>query len=150
MSTPQNNTYYSRIDLWLLIFLALSICGATTWLISLEGTYSPKGISFGIALLIFNIILPCWVLVRCSYTIATSNHTLIVRFGPITWNIPFKSILQVSRSNELSFGPALSLERLKIVYGKNRTILISPKQMEVFSHELRSHLELADEGLKTS
>jgi len=133
--------YDSRVDLWLLILFSLSISGATTWLISLEGTYTVKGIVFGITLLIFNIILPLWLLFRCNYRVNTASNTLDIKFGPISWNIPFDSISQVSDSNELNFSPALSIARLKIVYGKNRSILISPKELEKFSQELRAQLK---------
>jgi len=132
--------YHSRVDVWLMILLSLSISGATTWLISLEGTYTTKGILFAIALLLFNIILPLWILIRCSYNISQATNTLIIAFGPVTWNIPFDSISQVSETNELSFSPALSLVRIKIIYGKNRVILISPKELEHFSEQLRAQI----------
>lgn len=134
------SSYNSKVDLWLIILLSLSICGASAWLISLEGTYSAKGIAFGLVLLLFNITLPLWFIIRCHYVIDIDTGTLIIRFGPVTWNIPFNSISQVTNTSELSFSPSLSLERLKIVYGKGRVILISPKQQERFVRELTLQL----------
>jgi len=130
-------TYHSQIDVWLMILMSLSISGATAWLIDLEGTYTLKGALFSLALLTFNIVLPLWILIRCHYKIDQSNNSLVIGFGPVTWYIPFESISQVSISNELSLSPALSLQRLKIIYGQNRVILISPKEVASFSDELR-------------
>ncbi len=132
--------FKSKVDLWLIILLSISISGATAWLISLEGTYTAKGIAFGITLLLVNITLPIWFLLRCSYIINTTTNSLVVRFGPVTWNIPFSSISQVTNTSELGFSPSLSLKRLKIVYGQGRMILISPKHQEQFVKELTAHL----------
>jgi len=126
--------YHSKIDLWLLILISLSVIGAVAWLISLEGTYTVKGISFGIALLTINIALPIWLVVRCHYTIGA--HALTIGFGPLTWSIPFNCISQVANTTELSLSPSLSLQRLKIVYGADKEILISPKHQAEFLKQL--------------
>lgn len=131
-------TYRSKVDLWLIILFLISIGGASAWLISLGGTYTVKGLIFGLALLIINIVLPTWFLIRCNYTINTEN--LIIRFGPLNWSIPFNSISQISSSSQLSFSPSLSLKRVKIVYGADREVLISPNMPEKFIRELSLHV----------
>jgi len=147
-----SDLYHSKIDLWLLILISISVVGAAAWLISLEGTYTFKGISFGIALFFVNIALPIWLVVRCHYTIA--EHELIVGFGPLTWSIPFNSISQVANTSELSLSPSLSLQRLKIVYGAGKKILISPKHQEKFIEQLSikiaAHKPVATEHLRNA
>ena len=133
-----NHMYNSKIDLWLTILVSLSLIGGSAWLISLEGTYTIKGFAFGFALFTLTIAMPIWFVARCHYTIG--SNALEIAFGPFSWSIPFHSISQITNTSELSFSPCLSLERLKIVYGSGRTILVSPKQQAQFMQELSKQL----------
>lgn len=79
-----------------------------------------------------------WIMVGTYYVIQLD--CLFIRCGCFRWTIPLTSIQEVSPTRSLLSGPALSLERLKIVYqqgGQRRTILISPIQPEDFLADLK-------------
>jgi hypothetical protein len=51
------------------------------------------------------------------------------------------------RSNSLLSAPAISLKRIAIKYGRNKTILISPKHQSEFLKQLKAinpNIEIAD------
>lgn len=66
------------------------------------------------------------------------DDSLHIRSGPFNWTIPVSGIRRIERSRSLVSGPALSLDRLLIRYGKHDWILISPKDKEGFLSELES------------
>jgi hypothetical protein len=79
---------------------------------------------------------PVWIITSTRYTF-TSNE-LAIRSGPFSWKIPFRDITVVERTNSRRSGPALSMDRLRISYGRGKSILISPENKEAFLRELYS------------
>lgn len=133
--TPAAKTYTSQVDLWLLLVLLACMTavvysgyhlvrnggGLSHWLISL----------FNLAL---GAGLPLWLLLGTRYTL--TREQLLVRSAFLRWQIPLADITQVSASRSLASGPALSLNRLAIRYGRYREILVSPKHRREFLQHL--------------
>ena len=76
-----------------------------------------------------------WIVGATDYTIR--GELLLVRSGPFHWEIGIRSIESVRPSFDPSSSPALSLDRLKIMYAGGREILVSPKDRDGFVRALR-------------
>lgn len=88
------------------------------------------GMSF--AMLIFLPILFC-----TNYTF--SDYSLVIKSGFIKYEIDYSGIISVKKSHNPISSPALSLNRLEIVYSngvRKGAVLISPKRRNEFMTEL--------------
>ena len=138
-------TYSSKIDplyyaVMLIIPLLLLI------VLVLAGGAAFPGMDLGMASAlrtVFCILLafPLWTLIGTWY--ALDGKSLYVRSGPFRWTIQLSEIHSVSESRDMHSSPALSFDRLRIVYGHNRSILISPREKAVFLRDLEQHLSAA-------
>lgn len=81
-------------------------------------------------ILSFVLALPIWLLISTYYKV--SDELLIVRTGVFTWKIKLKDIHSVKSSRSLLSSPALSLNRLKVSYNGNKSVLVSPKNVDEF------------------
>ncbi len=61
---------------------------------------------------------------------------LRIQAGPFAWRIPLDQIRSITPSRSLVFSPALSINRLKIDYGQQRSIWVSPKDKTGFIQAL--------------
>ena len=71
-----------------------------------------------------------WLFWATRYVVKNNALTIYTGFGKVC--IPIESIKSVTPSRNLLASPALSLDRLEISYGKNQSILISPKDKSGF------------------
>jgi len=130
MSTePVKITYKSKIDLWLVLFLA----AAFGW--PLYMTISEQN-WVGLA-----VCLP--VLLFLGYSVSTIEYrikedSLIIRSGFSRFNpIPVKTIRRIRETNSVLASPAASLSRLEIIYNRYDSVLISPKDKSGFIDEIK-------------
>lgn len=78
-----------------------------------------------------------WTLISTRYEIR-GDGLLIVRSTFLRWRIPISSIRTLRKTRNPMSAPALSLDRLEIVYeGCGGFILVSPQQEERFVQLLR-------------
>ena len=125
--------FNSKIDLWLLILIltAVSIC---LWALAAIWD-SGDAIRWGaVAALAVGILLPLWVVVSLKYFLSDDN--LRIRCGPFKWSIPIRDISAVTPTNSPWSSPALSLDRLSVVYGGGHSIMISPEPRAEFLRQL--------------
>lgn len=80
-------------------------------------------------------ILVCWILISTYYELQRAQ--LVTHCGPFTWRIPLADISEVRESNSMRSGPALSMNRLEIVYQGGKTLAISPADKAGFMMALR-------------
>ncbi|CAM4249812.1 hypothetical protein BAMA_06620 [Bacillus manliponensis] len=84
--------------------------------------------------LVFTIplgILLIWSWFTTGYTVKEAD--LIVKSGPLTKGISILDIKKITKTKNPFASPALSVERLEILYGDtNEVIFISPFQKEEF------------------
>jgi Bacterial PH domain len=74
--------------------------------------------------------LVCWILLSTCYELQVDS--LVVRCGPCIWRIPLAEVTDIRESNSVRSAPALSMDRLEVVYGGGRTLIISPADKERF------------------
>ena len=115
--------YKSKIDWWLIIIIFIVFCYPMIEGI-LSKDYLMFGVSFGVLSLVF--------LMFKSIKYKINEETL-----QIWWTkIDIKSIKKIYSTNNPLSSPALSLDRIAVVYNKFDEILISPKNREAFVQEL--------------
>jgi hypothetical protein len=122
--------YKSKIDLWLIIILTLVFGG-----IVIFSVIKKEWIGFIIAIIPTIFI---WNMFRSTYYIVTEEE-LIIRCG-IFYKLVIKitDIRKISESNDLISSPALSIDRLEILYNRFDTILISPKKKYEFLQSIET------------
>lgn len=122
--------YKSKIDLWLIIILTLVFGG-----IVIFSVIKKEWIGF-----IFAIIptIFIWDMFKSTFYIITEEE-LIIRCG-IFYKLVIKitDIRKISESNDLINSPALSIDRLEILYNRFDTILISPKKKYEFLQSIET------------
>ena len=67
-----------------------------------------------------------WLLRSTYYEVQPEAQTLRIVSGPMVWKVPVQAITSVLPSSSPLSSPALSLDRLRVRYGKHDSVLISP------------------------
>jgi hypothetical protein len=131
-------TFRSKIDWWLAAVLLISAAASVMAVVIVSVVESPL---LGLAispLLLLSVGLPVWLLCATSYTFAATD--LDVRCGPFSWRVPLREIRAVTPTRNPLSSPALSLDRLRIDFGRMRSIMISPQDKDGFMKELRKRV----------
>lgn len=82
-------------------------------------------------------ILLIWSWFTTGYTV--ENEQIIIRYGPMKKRISIKDIRKISRTKNPLAAPALSFDRLEILYGSQfQAELVSPKDKQQFVSLLKS------------
>lgn len=90
-----------------------------------------------VAIILLSVLgLPIWLLARTYYTFEGTD--LVVRSGPFNWRIPLEQIRGVEPTRSPLSNPALSLDRLRIDYGSNGSIMVSPADKEGFLRQINA------------
>ena len=126
--TPKR--FNSKIDRWLLFLLA-AVMVFEVVVMSLAATRAnePGEALFLIATALAIVALIGSMLIGTHYTV--TGDTLRVVCGPFRWKVPIDAIESVEATRNPLSSPALSLDRLRIHYGKKR-IMVSPSDKAGF------------------
>ena len=130
--------YPSKVDRWfygsiVLAIVAIVGSGITVWIV--EPDEAGKALPVIVTAAIAAIGLPVMLLRGTGYTLEPTR--LLVQSGPLKWVVPLADIHSIAPTRSPLSSPALSLDRLLIVYGKDhRQIMISPEDKEGFLCEL--------------
>jgi Bacterial PH domain len=77
-----------------------------------------------VVMVLLAAVLVCWIFVATYYELR--GDELMVRCGPFTWVIPVSQVTAIRDSRSTRSGPALSMDRVEIVYGGGRVLIVSP------------------------
>lgn len=128
--------FHSKIDVWFVVLTAAmgaAVCGSLLPLL-VSGLPGAAFIVAGVTA--FALALPIWLLVATHYTFLDGD--LLIRSGPFRWKVPLGQVRGVSVSRSRLSGPALSLDRLLIQYGRGESIVVSPADKAGFIRELEA------------
>jgi Na+/proline symporter len=127
--------YKSKKDTWLMLITYLSslVClFASAFVFSDE--ISIQNIIIATLIFFVGCLFPLWLVTSLVYKI---NETmLIIICGPFRWRIEISSIKSITPSTDFLSSPALSLDRLLIVYDDGKSVLVSPQNKEGFIADL--------------
>src|SRR5690554_1121951 len=128
--------YASKIDTWLTLVIVSIVVACFIVFISVASSGSIVAILVSASALIFGAGLPLWLMKSTVYTL--TDETLFVKSGPFKWQVPVNQIKSVTPTSNPLSSPALSLDRLRIEYGRWGSIMISPKDKEAFIQDLEA------------
>ncbi len=125
--------YKSRIDTWLVASSTgvLLVCVyAGYWLVQQPATAG----ALALPVLAFAVAVPAWTMLGTRYTL--TDEALLVRSGPLSWRIALREITRIEPTRDARSSPALSLDRLRIEYGRGRALMISPADKQRFLRDI--------------
>lgn len=117
-----NAAFRSKVDgrfIW--IALAMPLVAFVALLTAPQGNrllWLPVGVVFVAAVIV------CWIFVATYYELR--GDQLVAHCGPFTWRIPLAEVSDIRASNTARSGPALSMDRLEIIYGGGKVLVVSP------------------------
>lgn len=122
--------FKSKIDLWFIILLGL-IFGA----VLVRSVVDKNWIAFGIILLVVIFIIHMF-----STTLyIVKDKKVVIKCGYFfNKAIEIQNIRKISESHNVISSPALSFDRIEILYNKFDTILISPKEKKKFIETIKN------------
>ena len=116
--------FKSKIDRWLLyLLIAVMVFEVVVMSAAAMQVDSPLEATVLIIAALVIVGLLGSMLIGTHYTV--HGNTLRIRCGPFRWQVPVDAIESVEPTRNPLSSPALSLDRLRIQYGKRR-ILVSP------------------------
>lgn len=116
--------FKSKIDRWLLyLLIAVMVFEVVVMSAAAMLAGGPLEATFLILAALLIVGLLGSMLIGTHYTV--DGDTLRIACGPFRWKVPIDAIESVEPSRNPLSSPALSLDRLRIQYGKRR-ILVSP------------------------
>ncbi len=134
----------SKVDAWLpLSFVAVVALQVYVISVAVVTEARTVDILIPVAILLITIVF-IGALLRFTYY-DVDRDFLTVRAGPVRWRVPLDSITAVEPTRSLVSSPALSLDRLRIRYGKRRQLLVSPRDKDGFLRAL-GHGVTGDNG----
>lgn len=123
--------FKSKIDRWLLILLVVvMVFEVVVMSIAALQTADPRAALGLVVTALLIVALIGWLLTGTHYTV--DGNTLRVVSGPFRWKVTIDQIHSVEATRNPLSSPALSLDRLRIRYGKNRQIMVSPSDQRGF------------------
>jgi hypothetical protein len=128
--------YTSKIDTWLLVVLVGAVIACLVAFVFSLRTGSVPAIVATLPALLIGAGLPVWLMTSTSYTL--SDTALLVKSGPFKWQVPIEQITSITPTSNPLSSPALSLDRLRIDYGRGQSIMISPKDKSQFIQDLEA------------
>jgi len=128
--------YRSKIDAWLVAVLALAMAVSLFVTFMIFSTGSPVAWLVAAVTAGIGVGLPLWLLLSTRYTL--EPRRLVVQSGPFKWRIAVADITSITPSSNPLSSPALSLDRLRIDYGRSSSLMISPRNKDQFVREIEA------------
>jgi len=123
--------FKSKVDTWIaLLIMAVAAMDIAFIVFIAMGSESPADQTRVVLIMVGLFVFLMWLAFRTYY--AVDKNTLRVVSGPFRWKIAIDEIQSVSPTRSLWSSPAMSLDRLRIVYGNGRRIMVSPADKQGF------------------
>lgn len=122
--------YRSKIDAWLVALLGVAVAVSLAGAVATLSVPSAAAWAVGAFIAVVGVGLPLWLLVSTRYRLGRGQ--LLVRSGPFKWRIQVADITNITPTSSPLSSPALSLDRLRIDYGRGKSLMISPLHKDRF------------------
>lgn len=126
----------SRIDGWLIPLMVLSFAGIVVALVAVMVTPAPWPVRMFTTIAMVLVTFFLFAVLRNTYYEVGTDELRVVS-GPFRWKIPLSEITDIRPTRNPLSSPALSMDRLKVSYGKRKSVLISPADKEGFLRAIR-------------
>lgn len=134
MSPDTPTRFRSKVDTWLVLLVLATGLLALSTSFPLIARGAPGAMPIAASVFAVVVGLPAWLIAATHYTFV--GNELCIRSGPLQWHIPVGQIHEVTPTRSFLSGPALSMDRLRIDYGRYQSILVSPADRPGFLREL--------------
>ncbi len=135
--------FKSKVDSWIkLLLVAVMIVQVLAIGSAAFQAGDPRTVTAMILVGVAVVGLMIWLTVATYYIV--NRGTLTIVAGPFRWKVPLDEISSVEPTRSPLSSPALSLDRLRIHYGKKRRIMVSPADKEGFLRAI-GHQVVPDE-----
>jgi hypothetical protein len=138
-STAAISRYPTAIDAWLVAVILAAIVSTLVEAILIFPA-SPSGAFLALTVVVLMTGFVGSFSYPCEYLLEADH--LLIRAGFARWRIAYDRISAVAPSRSLWAGPALSLRRVRIDYGR-RFVLVSPRDREGFIAALTARVAAA-------
>jgi hypothetical protein len=134
--------FKSKVDRWIQVLLVIIIVGQAFAVGSAAIQAGDPLVMTGLILVMIIIAaLMIWLLTGTYYTV--DRGFIRIASGPFRWNIPIDKITAIEETRSPLSSPALSLDRIRIRYGKWRQVMISPADKAGFLKAIGRPLDQA-------
>ena len=123
-----NAVFRSKVD-GRFIWIALAMPGVA-FVALLTAPQGNRLLWIPVGLLLLAAVIVCWTFLATYYELRSDQ--LVTRCGPFTWRVPLAEVSGIRESNTARSGPALSMDRLEIIYGGGKVLVISPADKACF------------------
>ena len=124
----------SKVDTWLILVAALAAGASVGVAVALLREGGVPVVVMVPVMVVLGAGLPLWTLFGTRYELTPGR--LRIRCGPFRWTVPLNEIRAVTPTRNPLSSPALSLDRLRIDYGRGSSVMISPRDQARFLAEL--------------
>ena len=124
----------SKVDTWLILVAALAAGASVGVAVALLREGGVPVVVMVPVVVVLGTGLPLWTLFGTCYELTPGR--LRIRCGPFRWTVPLNEIRAVTPTSNPLSSPALSLDRLRIDYGRGSSVMISPRDQARFLAEL--------------
>lgn len=130
--------FESRRDLWILLVTRVMPFVLFAVIASVEYARGAdmRGPTLGFFALVFVELFLIEPFLRSTYYVIEGD-TLLIRSGVAKWRVPVREIRSITPTRSALSAPALSLDRLRIVYG-SKAVMVSPEDKQRFIEALRA------------
>ncbi len=128
------STHSSKVDTWLILVAALAAGASVGVAVALLREGGVPVVVMVPVMVVLGAGLPLWTLFGTRYELTPGR--LRIRCGPFRWTVPLNEIRAVTPTRNPLSSPALSLDRLRIDYGRGSSVMISPRDQARFLAEL--------------
>ncbi|WP_313055482.1 PH domain-containing protein [Pseudomonas lopnurensis] len=128
--------YPSKIDWWLAVALVCSMAVCAWASVNIVAAGAPAAWWLALPTMGLGTGLPPWLLFGTRYILEATH--LRIKSGPFAWRVPLADITSITPTANPLSSPALSLDRLRIDYGRGSTVMISPRDKEQFIQEIEA------------
>ncbi len=134
--------FRSKIDWWVRLVLIAAVLTeiVVIGMIAVEGR-DPVETTVVILVCILAIMLFAWVMFGTAYKV--DRGILKITSGPFRWKVPIDQIHTVEATRSPLSSPALSMDRIRIRYGENRRVMVSPADKAGFLKAIGQELEVS-------
>lgn len=123
--------FASKVDGWLVPVMLLAFAGMVAALIGVLVEPTPWPVRIVTAVTVVLVTALLFSVFRNTWYEVGETELRIVS-GPFRWKIPFEDIVEIKPTRNPLSAPALSMDRLKITYGRRKFMLVSPANKEGF------------------